>query len=622
MTNPETRSARAAITLGLLGVSVLVVGGALISVYASGDHAFPAGADTPWYVWRAKLVAGEGLASLPGSVQFPVSAKASRAGYPVLAGFLDTITGVAPFRLAFGLPAIMGILVGLGAGAFAIRGLREPRWAFLVYSIGVGTSVNVVLIAVSHADNLIVLAVVASAAATALLAAGGDRGGTATAALLAGAAVVHWPFAVLFGAILLGVAVLSVPESVAARRRGSPILQTPTGRLAAVVGGSAVAGAAALALTPAAANLPSNFERRMAEKLARDAPEFLGLGIPAAGGVVALAVRSDHARRRGLLLALTWALSALAGVLALAFITVPAHRILFFALGIPILAFAAITAVVRLLAGIRPAALGRSAAGLVGVALVAGGTIVALGSWRSGPVERTPISVQARMAGQYLTAVGSHGPVVFVVSRRTFHSPRNVIRASLPPNHIARAHVYIGDVDQLLAGAPTVVPGNDRYNERSLVHFEAVRGVLEERPIIVALAALSRPGEGVERGLEIGPGVEVIRGPTPQEPIPPASPPSPATTPELAGIVLRSLALFGAVGLGWAVSLLPRGWLTRLSVAPALGLSMLAVGGVVAARVGAGAPGARPWIAVALALAGWGPAAWRRWRTAPTRSGT
>jgi hypothetical protein len=342
----------------------------------------------------------------------------------------------------------------------------------------------------------------------------------------------------------------------------------------------------------------------MGEKLARDTPEFLALGVPAAGGVAALAVRSDPARRRGLLLALTWALTAAAGVVALAFLTLPAHRILFFALGIPILAAAGVTAAARLVAGMRPAPLGRSAAGLVGAVALSGGIILALGSWRSGQEERLAITPQARTAGRYLTSVGGDRPVVFVVSRGNFHSPRNVIRAALPPGHIARAHVYIGDADRLLARRPTVVPGKERYNQRSLLQFEAVRGVLADRPIVLALSALSRPGEAGP-GRSVAPGVRLIRGPAPSEPIVPADLPRPATGPELAWIVARGLALSTAVGLGWSLWLLPRGWLTRLSVAPALGMAIVVLAGVAAARVGAGAPGLRWGVILALVALGW-----------------
>ncbi|MGH2724172.1 MAG: hypothetical protein ACRDI0_07875 [Actinomycetota bacterium] len=588
-----------------MAVSVAVVAGALISVYAGGDRSLPAGADTPWYVWRAKLVAGEGLDALSGSVPPPLTPKASRAGYPILAGFLDSVAGVAPLRLAFALPALAGTLVGLGAGAFALRGLREPLWTFPIYAVGAGASMNVVLTAVSHADSVVVLALSAAAGATALLAAHGARGAAATVVLLAAGAAIHWPFAALFGAVLLGVAALLVPQSLAARRSGAPLLGTPSARLGMVVAGSGLTAAGAIALGPAWPNLPANFDLRIGEKLGRDAGEFAALGAVSAGGVAALLVPTDPARRQGLTLALVWAGSAAVAVAALAVATVPAHRVLFFALGIPILAAAGVAGLARLLTRLRPPAVGWPAAAVVAGAALAGGIVLALGTWRPFHDARLAEFTQARTAGRYLAAVGGDRPVVFVVERRTIRSPRNVIRSALPPNQIARANVYIGDTERLLAGEPTLVPGNARYNETSLRQFEALEAVLPTRPIVIAMSAFRPQGRAGPEGREVAPGITVVRGPATPTVIVPAPPPRPATTAELAGIVGRALLLFGAVGLGWAVTLLPRGWPTRMSVAPALGASVLVLAGLVAARVGAGTPAARPWIAAAVAAAGW-----------------
>src|SRR5205823_3305917 len=88
------------------------------------------------------------------------------------------------------------------------------------------------------------------AATCALLAADGRRGVAATGVLLAGAAVVHWLFAALFVAVLAGAAVLFVPESILARRRGTRLLDTPTARMGAGIGAGVLGGAAAVVLAP------------------------------------------------------------------------------------------------------------------------------------------------------------------------------------------------------------------------------------------------------------------------------------------------------------------------------------------------------------------------------------
>src|SRR2546427_53678 len=80
-------------------------------------------------------------------------------------------------------------VIGLGAGAFAVRVLEEPPWAFAVYAVAIGTSVNVALIAIGYADTLLASAALLAAATTAVLAAGGERTLAATILLIAGATV-------------------------------------------------------------------------------------------------------------------------------------------------------------------------------------------------------------------------------------------------------------------------------------------------------------------------------------------------------------------------------------------------------------------------------------------------
>jgi hypothetical protein len=52
----------------------------------------------------------------------------------------------------------------------------------------------------------------------------------------------------------------------------------------------------------------------------------------------------------------------------------------------------------------------------------------------------------------------------------------------------------------------------------------------------------------------------------------------------------------------------PAGWLERIALAPAFGIAVLVLGGVVAARVGIDDAGFRPALAVGLASLGWAPA--------------
>jgi hypothetical protein len=90
------------------------------------------------------------------------------------------------------------------------------------------------------------------------------------------------------------------------------------------------------------------------------------------------------------------------------------------------------------------------------------------------------------------------------------------------------------------------------------------------------------------------------------------------------GIVL----LLFLVGFGWAVALVPAGWLEKAGTAPAFGIAALAVSGLIADRLGfrlVGGSGVA--IVIIAALLGWGTYAlqliprdrlpWRRRRAAP-----
>src|SRR5207248_2576286 len=102
-------------------------------------------------------------------------------------------------------------VIALAAGAFAVRVLGEPGWAFPVYAVGIGASVNVALIAIGYADTLLASSILLAAATAAVLAAGEEATIAGTMFLMSGATLVHWNFAVMFLAILVGLLVLLLP---------------------------------------------------------------------------------------------------------------------------------------------------------------------------------------------------------------------------------------------------------------------------------------------------------------------------------------------------------------------------------------------------------------------------
>src|SRR5437588_3021399 len=280
------RVAAAAAALAAAGI----VAGLFLSLYTSHHYAFPVGYDTPKYIWRANLVEAQGPQALANSAQPPLHVNADRPGYPLLVALLHATTGAKPFDLTFVIPAVVAVVIALAAGAFAVRVLHEPPWSFAVYAVTVGASVNVALIAIGYADPLLASAALLAAATTAVLAASGEQTYWATVLLVAGAAIVHWNFAVFFLLILIGLAVLLVPESIEARRTGLGVFATPAGRLGAAVGGSALAGVAALLLGPAAPKGPSLGAPEFTDKIHRDVPQyrFWATGPAAAVGAASL----------------------------------------------------------------------------------------------------------------------------------------------------------------------------------------------------------------------------------------------------------------------------------------------------------------------------------------------
>ena len=108
-------------------------------------------------------------------------------------------------------------------------------------------------------------------------------------------------------------------------------------------------------------------------------------------------------------------------------------------------------------------------------------------------------------------------------------------------------------------------------------------------PIVVRLSAFNpsaaaRPAN--DPGHEVSPGVFMARGPRPPTELPPFPPPRRPSTVGLAVLVLGIVAGLAAVGSGWAAALVPVRWQAGASLAPALGIAVLALAGLLADRMG------------------------------------
>ncbi|MBI4259645.1 MAG: hypothetical protein HY658_03670 [Actinobacteria bacterium] len=601
-----------------LFLPVLVVAAVFLAPYLGSEVDTPFGFDTPKYIWRARLVMAEGLDSLPGAARDPFRENVDRAGYPVLAGAVRAVLGVEPFELAFLLPAVAGAVVALSAAAYASWALREPRWALPVYAVAVGLSMNVVLTAGGLADNLLFGALALAVVLWALMAAEGEGRVVVGAVLLAGAVLVHWIFAMLLAGVLGLVALGLLPGSV--RRASGPggVAGSPSFRIGAVVGGGAVLGAAGLALGASwPAEVPRLTVGQFRNKLARFLPMYhLPVVAPlAAVGATAASGGRDRRRRLGGATALVWAALALPAFLLLSVgEPAPVHRILAFSLGIPLLAAAGTVWIARLAAD-RLGTAGRALAAAICLAGV--GATVATGSaeWSA---ERAPVQteqlLEAAWAGRYLEAAEVEGPVVFVVDPPT-HDPgfavrmaHRIIRAVLPADRIADAHVYLGDPLEAAAGRFTVRPARPDFAAQSRKFWVGIRDILQREPAIVVLSSFSR-GAPQPPGTIVAPGVTVVRGPAAPGPLEPPEVPAKPGPVALIALFLGCLALLAAVGSGWSVTMGSGALAARLASAPAVGLAVIVVLGVAADGLGLRSAGPGGLVApVAGAALGWLPA--------------
>ena len=612
----------------LAGGALAAVAGVFLSLYAAHPIRVPVGYDTPKYVWRARLVAAHGMAALDG-VPSGVAVSADRPGYPVLISLWSATLGASPLRLAMVFPAATAVMIACGGAAFARTCLLRPALQAPLFALAVGASPLVAAMAGGHADSLLLSIVALGAAVAVLAAAAAERTIVAGALLVGSGADIHWNFAAVVVALLGAVALALVPESLRARREGTRWTRTPSARIAGAVAGGAAVGAAALLLAPGAPAVPGLSRHGFLVKLRQVLPYTWWPMTATAAAVGATAVAADGRRDRrpfrALVLLLVWALTAVVAVVALeAGAAAPAHRVLEFALAIPILAAAGVLAAAIGLARFgrtHASAVARLAASAIVAAAAVGTVAAATHTWHAiGPSIGDAELREIRTAAAYVDAQPPAKSVIFLLDTGSTRQDVDAvladhwIRLSVDPDHIASTTMYLGDLDRLRAGEKTV-RGEERFDRASSRFWSGTRRVLDRDPAIVVLSTLDRSYPA--GGAEIAPGVAVVEGA--------ATPVAEADLPRRPGLPLLLLITMGVVGLtagvgsGWARALLPaghRGWLS-----PAMGLAMLVLGGTLVDRLGLRLHGAAAIGVVALlAGAGWLTAVASD-RHAPARAG-
>ena len=610
-------------------VAISVVGIALQLSYFTVNHfALPVGSDTAAYLWRSRLAGALGLNAIPGSSPFEFranSANPDRLGLPALAAVLRWTTNVGPYRLMFVLPAICAAVLGLAVFALA-RSMQEPRWSAAVWGFAGATSVALAVTARGYLDNVLVDPLLMAAAAALLLSMELDGPVVAAVLLLIAAILVHYLIAGLMLGIFVVFGLVLLPWSRCAWRDGKPMWKTPSGRVGTAVGTAALFGAIGLVTTPGAHAYADKGRSGYSESLRIQLPAYrLRLTLPLAIlGAVGLGLRGGRARLRGLALMMIWG-----GAIALGWIlyslgrSIPIQRLLGMAFPLTVLGAAAFTSLLAF--AIRHKGRVRLLLGAAAWAMVVMALVMSVRLGRDAlsggkPMWSAQMAAEARTAVTYLDRAKVDGAVIVVAKHagpsdfgggRAFRR----MRAIVPGDQVANVAVYVGDPERLLAGQPTVDPGNPQLTAASKLYWDALGGFVAPDTVIMVVRPFDQDYGALAKAhpdWEVAPGVLVVKGPPTPTLLAVASPPTAPTARDLVTWAVLPLVLFLIVGSGWAVSFLPLGWAERTALAPALGMAAIIVVAYAGGMAGVSMHGRPPVILAMVAAAlGWIPVAVR-----------
>jgi len=613
--HPATAAAAFALSAGIFGF--------YFGVYRARRFAMPVGFDTSWYVWRARFVGDQGLGPLRTAV---------RPGHALLSSTLGSMTGVDQLRLAVLLPLVMAGVFALAMGALACAGLgaRRVRWAGTVALAG--TILGTTRLVGENVATLLLLALVVAALAVLVRWVSGAGGMWGAMALLIAAGLAHWMFLAVVGAMLAVAAASSLPATQRQRMAGMRFSRTDSGAIAIAAGS---AGALLVAIIAGVLRAPfSSFEikedpARFIPKLRTDlARLLLPLTAPVAtlGAVALVAGDGGIARQRRFTIRLlgAWTIVAASGAIYGAItLDLPPHRFLELLVAVP--GAVSLAAAVRWLASLAARSTRRRLAPRAAVtlvsALVTAAAVSALSvpgalAWyRHGPgVWLDPVALQqTEVAARYAEALPASTPVVFVVGPLgpaglvSVPLKERTIRAGFPSDRQVDLHIFVGEPADALAGRRTYVsPPIDRETQP---YWDDVKALLGARPPMIVLKSMGPKQFDAAVGLGaavVAPGVALIQGTEPPEPL--AEPPPPRPVPRTAyGLIWGSvlLLLMGAAGAGWSRAMVGRTAPPEVlwSIAPAVGAAALMLGALVAAKLGvrlAGVGGVATYAVVAI----------------------
>jgi len=577
-------------------VTFAALGALFLSPYPLNGFSLPVGWDAPFYVWRAKVTAVAGL-DLIGTI---------RSGTPLLLAVLTGATGQNAFTMVAVAPALLAGVGGLGSAAVARSALGIG--ALWIPVVGVFTWVGFGRIGMigGHLDNVLNAALVLSAFGAACATINGRKGAVAVAILLSAAGLAHWAFHAYAVAVLLVAWLLFVLTK---RSRGDHGAWRPAAPLLVATGASVMFTALTfLALPPQGGAirifrpaiqrlLMDRLVARLSDGLRYLVLPFATLGAMAMARSPVPAERSDARMFLVSLMAAWLASVAVAILVQLAGIPVAASRLLHFLFALPFLGAVALWS-----GGRRLSTRGRSF-GLVGalvVCLIAGG-FAAL-AWTTERTRKPWFEAaavrQVGSAASYVAQYASDRAVVYTLESKIERSSSagrwwHVVRAVLPPEQIVRANRYYGSVQEYVA-------------EPEVAGRESPLGIVVQRYNLTGFEEAVRAGADL-----VAPGVVVVDGTAPDEPLAPLEDPRAATSVAgLLGVGGLVVAIWFLAGGGWAMVLLPPDPLFRVMLAPGLGVGLLTIVALAWERLGLSLSGAAAFGPVGLVvLVGWGAAA-------------
>ncbi len=340
-------------------------------------------------------------------------------------------------------------------------------------------------------------------------------------------------------------------------------------RVFTMLGSGVLVAGAAFTLAP---DLPPSCRRSIPGRRARrrsierlpSMALWLTLPLAALGSALGLRARSVQRRWTAGLLG-GWASLALVGVIGWYVLDLPTppYRFAGFALAIPLLiVLAAAIAADRIRVGGGPV---RAVVAMLVLTVVAGAVAASgVGVWWTQESRlRGDWFGQLETVRRYVETTDFDGRVVLTYPASRASAVRTAsVRAALPRELAHRTRFE-----------QTVLP--------------VAGGTLSAPPDAAVLFLSGLDGRPPPPGTTLAPGVILLRGPVPPTPLEPAPPRTAPSAPALVALVLGSLALLGLMGSGWTglTGVDPVG---RAALAPAFGLAVLVVAGLLWSRSGLG----------------------------------